>query len=941
MARMVGSFLVLSVLVVALVAAAALREARRAFQDSVFARLRAVAVLKQDEMERWIGDQRRYVQLLAQLPALRAQVGLLLQARPGSPPERDARERLAETLAVLAGGRPDLRETFALTDEGGLVAASTERRHEGQYRVDAVYFREGRAGTFVQNVYVSPETLEPTITVATPLRDLAGRRLGVLVSHLDLGRMEKIVGERTGLGKTGESYLVNRSGEVVSFGRLGRPTFPRGAKSPAIDAALRGENGRGLYSDYQGRPVVGVYLWLHARELALVVELGQEEAFAPARRLVGAVALVGLGSATLLAVGIFFVSRRVVAPIRAMTKAAAAVAGGDLSREAPVTTRDEVGTLARAFNEMTARLRSLYAGLEAKVAELLRAQSALKASEERYALAMRGARDGLWDWDLEKDEVYYSPRWMSMLGLPEAEGRAGVKEWHERVHPDDLKGLKAAISSHLAGLTPHFQYEHRIRHRDGGYRWMLCRGLAVRGESGQAVRVAGSLTDITKRKSIEEQLLRSAFYDAMTGLPNRALFMNRLDHVLARARREGSGPRFAVLFLDLDRFKVVNDSLGHGLGDRLLERVARRLEACLRPGDTVARLGGDEFTLLLEEVTGESDAVRVAERIHQAMAFAFEIEGHEVFASASVGIAVGSHEYQEAEDVLRDADTAMYRAKGHGRSRHVVFDSAMHAQAVVRLETESDLRHALERQELCSFYQPIVSLAGRKIAGFEALARWRHPVRGLVLPVEFIPVAEETGLIFALGTQVLDQACHQLARWQERFAAPRPLTMSVNCSPRQLMQPALAEEIAHVLERTRLEGSALHLEITESAMLEASDSAADTLAKLRELGVEIYVDDFGTGYSALAYLRRFPISGLKIDRSFVGLLGRPGHDGRFAESIVNLARGLDLAVVAEGVESETQAEILTELGCAYAQGHFFAQALQEEDAGRLLSADRD
>jgi diguanylate cyclase (GGDEF)-like protein len=474
-----------------------------------------------------------------------------------------------------------------------------------------------------------------------------------------------------------------------------------------------------------------------------------------------------------------------------------------------------------------------------------------------------------------------------------------------------------------------------MRHKDGTYLWMLSRAIAVRAPGGKATRMAGSQTDITDRKRVEEQLARQAFYDTLTGLPNRALFMDRLDQAIRRARRR-SDVLFAALFLDVDRFKDVNDSLGHLKGDALLAAVARRLESCVRPGDTVARLGGDEFTILLDDMRAPDDAVQVAQRIQQQLAQPFAIEGKEIFASASIGIAPGGG-YERAEDLLRDADTAMYRAKERGRACYEVFDQAMHARAVRRLELETDLRRAIERNEFRVFYQPIVSLKDDRLSGFEALVRWQHPQRGLLGPGEFLPLAEENGLILPIDLLVLREACRQTRLWQERYAPNPALRISVNLSTRQFARPDLVERVSAILQETGFDGRNLSLEITESVLIEDSASIPELLRRLRELHVQFSLDDFGTGYSSLGYLHRFPIDYLKIHHSFVGALGRPGSQGQLVRTITTLAGNLGMGVVAEGVETPEQLAHLRDLQCDRVQGFYFSKPVAPPAAELLVA----
>ena len=573
------------------------------------------------------------------------------------------------------------------------------------------------------------------------------------------------------------------------------------------------------------------------------------------------------------------------------------------------------------------------------LSEKARTEAALRESEERYALAARAANDGLWDWDLTAETVYFSPRWKSMLGAEDDEIRHSPEEWFDRVHPEDLERVRAALSAHLEGLTSHFENEYRMLHKNGSYRWVLCRGLAVRDEDGRARRIAGSQSDVTHRKLAEAQLAHRAFYDPLTNLPNRALFLDRLRHALRRAGRRRDY-LFAVLFLDVDRFKVINDSLGHMSGDRLLVTIARRLELALRPGDSVARLGGDEFTVLLDDIRDAADAEGVADRIHRELMAPFQISGQELYTSCSIGIALSSTGYEKPEDILRDADTAMYRAKSGGRARHAMFDTAMHQRAVLLLQTEADLRRALDRDELRVQYQPIVSLETGRISGVEALVRWEHPERGMVSPGDFVPVAEDSGLIVALDRWVLRHACGEVAEWLKELADPGDFRLNVNLSPRQLGLADMAQHVADVLAETGIPAGSLRLEITETAMMEQHDEALRTLAELKELGVQISIDDFGTGYSSLARLHQFPIDSLKVDRSFVEVMGETGETSRIARTIVLIGRTLGLSVIAEGVETADQLELLRELRCDAAQGYFFSRPLDADVARDLLAIGR-
>ena len=569
---------------------------------------------------------------------------------------------------------------------------------------------------------------------------------------------------------------------------------------------------------------------------------------------------------------------------------------------------------------------NLYQQAQAELTERKRVEVALRESEERYALAVQGANDGIWDWDLKNNQVYFSPRWISMLGYREDEISASLEEWFKRIHPEDLERTKLDISQHINGLTSNFENEHRMRHKDGAYHWMLTRGLAVWDKDGIANRIAGSQSDITDRKFAEEKLLHDAFYDGLTGLPNRALFLDRLKHAIERTKRHKEY-RFGVLFLDLDRFKDVNDSLGHMLGDQLLIATSQLLQGGLRSTDTASRFGGDEFVILLEEISDLGAAVRVATWIQESLAAPFNLKEHEVYITTSIGIVIGSAVYQKPEDILRDADIAMYVAKSRGKARYEIFNAAMRERIMERLTLENDLRLAIERHEFEVYYQPIVSLQTGQLIGFEALSRWRHPERGLLPPAEFIPIAEETGMIMPIDRWVLRQACTQMRIWQENIPFFPSLTISVNMSGKQIAQPDLIEQISQGLAESGLDAHCLKIEITESTIMENNVATADVFFRLKNMGVEVQIDDFGTGYSSLGYLHQFPVNALKIDRSFINLLDSASSNPEIAQTVVTLAHELGMAAVAEGVETESQLRQLRDLGCEFGQGFLLSVPL--------------
>lgn len=504
----------------------------------------------------------------------------------------------------------------------------------------------------------------------------------------------------------------------------------------------------------------------------------------------------------------------------------------------------------------------------------------------------------------------------------------------DRVHPEDLLHLKAAVNRHLDGSTPYFECEYRIQHANKDYLWVLSRGLAVRNEDGEAYRMAGSQTDVTDRKRTEKRLAHDALHDALTGLPNRVLFMDRLGQRLEHAKRHPDN-LFAVLFIDLDRFKIINDSLGHLIGDKFLASTAQQLRSCLRPGDSISRLGGDEFAVLLNEINDVSDTIRVADRIQAQLMSTTMLEVVNRSSTASIGIAMYNGNYTEPQEMLRDADSAMYRAKALGGGRYQLFDATMYENALSLLQLEADLKLAVENREWLVHYQPIISLESGNITGVEALLRWKHPKRGIILPLSFVPVAEETGLILPIGEYVLREACARARVWRD--SGYPELWVSVNISGRQFQDKNLIKVVEQALSTTGLPSDGLRLEITESVAMKDLAHSINILNDLNKLGVSISLDDFGIGYSSLSYLKQFPLKVLKIDRSFIQDNDIRKNGEAITSAIIFMGQTLNLEVVAEGVETEEQLNFLKSQFCDEAQGFLFSRPLPDEEFGELLN----
>lgn len=570
--------------------------------------------------------------------------------------------------------------------------------------------------------------------------------------------------------------------------------------------------------------------------------------------------------------------------------------------------------------------------LNKHIAEQDRISNALKESEEHFRTAFDHAvgmalvsPDGHW---LEVNESL-----SALVGYTQEE----LKNMSFRIitHPEDLGPKLVKMQELTEGVVNSFQLENRYLHKQGHTIWVLSSASLVRDEDGKPRHMVFQVQNISDRKQAEDQIRYAAFHDGLTGLPNRTLLSDRMSMAVERAKRS-IDYNYAVLFIDLDRFKVVNDTMGHEMGDKLLIDLSNRLKECVRTVDTLARLGGDEFAILLDGITNQELAIEIATRIQESLSQPFDLDGQEFFTSASIGISFSTLGYESPEDILRDADTAMYRAKANGKARHEVFDLGMHTRAVEALKLENDLRQGIERNEVCAHYQPIMSLQNGTVTGFEALARWEHPKRGLISPVDFIPLAEDTGLIVPLGMKIFKEACQKLRHWQLIFNTEEPLTMSINLSGKQFVQKDLVEEIRKVIRDAQIDPSCIRLEITESIVMENASAAIDTLKQLKSIGVQLSIDDFGTGYSSLSYLHRFPFDILKIDRSFVSRMSTDKDSLSIVETIITLANKLGKTTVAEGVETEGHKDILRQLSCDYGQGYLFSKPLNSDNAEEFL-----
>ncbi len=639
-----------------------------------------------------------------------------------------------------------------------------------------------------------------------------------------------------------------------------------------------------------------------------------------------------------LLLGAIATIRWLIEPVRRLEAVSYAIAAGDVEARAPATGPAELASLSSNINRMADALikRSeelnayLSKNLEARTTELEHANAALAEREERFRSLVQNAADLITVIEADTTVLYQSPSIQSLLGYTPDEivGR----KLSELVHPDDIAQILLFLRDAMSEPEHPASSEARLRHRDGSWRHVEIVGADRRHDPSVAGFVLNT-RDVSERKQLEEQLRHQAFHDPLTNVANRARFGDRLEHSLARAKRQAKP--VAVIFMDLDNFKSVNDSLGHHTGDSLLVAVAERLREVVRPGDTVARLGGDEFAILLDDATLE-EAERVAQRILQRLRTPYHLAERDMVIGASLGIAIGEADVTDADTLLRNADVAMYVAKDHGKGRYEVYEHKMHSTMIERLELLGDLHHALEHGEFVVHYQPTVVLRTGDIVGMEALVRWRHPKRGLLLPEQFIQLAEETGLIIPLGRWVLEEACRRMQDWHTRYPSDPPWTIAVNVSPRQLQQATFVEDVAEVLRTSGLTATSLILEITETSMMADVASTMPRLTQLHELGVRIAIDDFGTGYSSLSYLRQFPVDIIKIDKSFVTTAEDRGTQRELARTIVELGRSLGVDIVAEGIEDSDALADLQSLDCDLGQGYYFARPVEPEEIEALL-----
>jgi diguanylate cyclase (GGDEF)-like protein/PAS domain S-box-containing protein len=846
-----------------------------------------------------------------------------------------SRGQLANLSPELARWRADHQwaQTVLVLDLQGRIQANASGGVPPDDLSNQDWWRPARdgAGEAIGGARPAPDTGGLIAPYAVPIRDESGAASGVLVTCASLDAISDRLREarKTGPadGNTITLGLVDRPAGLILASNDPSLVQTRIAPERMADMEARvGSRGSAVLR-FADKPAS---LLTIARTSTLqwtaFARQPASAAFAPVDVLTRQATLLVLVSALLAGVAGACLALWINRPLARLRTVAEALAAGDLGRRVGLTRKDEIGQVGRAFDRMAAELHTNLEQLEAVALQANELAVIAQVREERARALMDSVGDGILTFDAAGTIASGNPAAMRIFGCSVGE-----------VVGTSLGQLVPELAARIDGADPNNSIAEALLGESGEVEGRRVSGeifpmqLTVSEIPAEDERLfIAVVRDVTDRKAVERELTRLAFHDPLTNLPNRALFMDRLQHALERSARQGRP--IGVMFLDLDNFKVVNDSLGHKAGDQLLIHVSQRLVGCLRSADTAARLGGDEFTVLLEDLNGPEDALVVADRIAKHLNSAFQLDGREVFVTASVGIALSTGG-DTAESLVRTADLAMYQAKTSGKARYAVFDPEMNDRAWERLEIETDLRHALERGEFVLHYQPIVDLASGRIEEVEALIRWQHPKRGLVSPNEFIPIAEETGLIVPIGRWVLEQACSQVRAW-----GSDDLVVSVNLAARQFQDAQLLKDIAGILSATGLAPSRLKLEITESAAMHDAAATETTLRQLKMLGVGLAIDDFGTGYSALSYLKRFSVDTLKVDRSFVAGIGTSSDDTAIVSAIIALARSMGLEVTAEGVETADQQAHLRRLSCNRGQGYYFARPRDRAELTALLDA---
>ncbi|NEX17486.1 MAG: hypothetical protein C1943_12890 [Halochromatium sp.] len=944
--RLLIGFLLVSPIPMALLAYVYLSAFEHSLRQNVVAQLSSLADKKADQIDNYVNERMADARDLAQTTQLRRTLRELGEAfRAGG---MDAPAYVAATGEHWSFWRDYLQVSrhyhdILVIDHAGNVVFSVAREQDlGTNLLTGPFRDSGLADSYRQTMdqlslefttfrAYAPSGNQAAAFLVMPIME-NGQPFGAFALQFNLDRLEPVVTDRTGLGQTGETVLAQRIGANVLY------TAPlRGIEDAAfryqvplhqaawpMQEAQAGERGGGVMRDYVDTEVVAAWRYLPALHWGMVVKIDAVEALMPAANLRN-LTWAALGILSLVAAtAAFFFVHSIVQPIQALMKASTQLAEGDLNRRVSIQKEDELGQLARAFNRMAANIEQSHAVLEQRVA-------ARTAELSLMASVYQNSVEAILISDKDNKIISVNHAFTRLMGFSSddvADKDSGMLT-SSNTPTDRVQDLWMSLKE-----RGYWQGELCCERKDGSVFPTWVSMARVHDGDGRLTHFVASFIDITEQKVAEERIRHLAHHDTLTGLPNRLNLQNRLDQALAAARRNRR--RVAVMFIDMDRFKLINDTLGHHIGDGLLIEVARRLQGSVRDSDVVARLGGDEFMVVLSDIEDACAIAGVANKLMQRLSQPYCVDGHDLLSTPSIGISVFPDDGDNAEALMKNADSAMYHAKAQGRNNHQFYTDRLNEAAVERLRLEQQLRQGLKHHEFVLYYQPLVEISGKRVVGMEALVRWRHPEAGMVPPSTFIPVAEETGLILPLGDWVLEESCRQLRAWKD--AGTGDLHMSVNISARQLRTSGLSERVAELLETHGLNAGDLQLEITESMAMEQPERTIDTLRRLREEGVSLAIDDFGTGYSSLSYLKMLPINLLKLDGSFVKDIQTDPNDAAICAATIALAHKLKLKVVAEGVETEAQRDYLAEQGCDFLQGYLYSKPVPADKAALFVWA---
>ncbi len=965
--RLLLSYLLVAVLPLSGLAMFYLNEFESSLRTTVLDNMAIIADKKSTEIDSYIFERLSDVRQLTQrqniIAAVNSLGSMLRKQGLNSPAYRAAASELRENLQRNHTEISNYYDLLLVDAAGNVVFTLAQEKdlgtnlHSGPYRTTELargfdlvtQTLQARLSRFAP---YAPSNNRPSAFLMAPVLQ-HGAIIGALALQVDVSKLEAVVADRIGLGRSGETVLAQRDGDDAYYAAPLRhiPDAPFHYRVPMRNAALpmqqalAGAHERGMIRDYAGFECVAAWRFLPALRWGMVVKIDAEEALAPATRL-RHITYIALAIFLLLSGAMaYFLGRRLSRPIGALTRVAENIATGDLTQRAPQGGSDELGRLAHAFNRMTDALSDAQHNLEAKVesrtAELDHINQRLKAdivarkqaeaALQLYASVFEHSGEAIIITDARNSIIATNKAFQQLTGYSQDEVMGQ--------NPSMLSSGKTDASVYQRmwdelSRKGFWQGELWDKRKDGrAYpKWLTI--TAVRNEKNEVTNYIASFSDITEHKAAADKISHLAHHDTLTDLPNRLTLVERLIQAINSAQRNNK--RVAVMFIDLDRFKTINDTLGHHTGDMLLIQVAQRLKACVRNSDIVARLGGDEFVVALPELENNAPIFEMADKILRALGQPYSIEGSQLHSSPSIGIAMYPADGASVEEVMKHADVAMYHAKSRGRNNYQFFEPAMNKASMERLALENDMRIALDREEFVLHYQPKINIASGRVSGVEALVRWQHPKKGLVPPGMFIPIAEETGLMLPLGEWVIRTACRQLRLWQRQGMTD--IQMSINLSPRQFRQKDLAQIVSAIVVIENVAPEMLEFEVTESMAMDNPQETIETMRMLCSLGVKLAIDDFGTGYSSLSYLKRFPMNTLKLDRSFVKDIETDPSDAAICSATIGLAHNLGLDVVAEGVETVAQYEYLKELGCDTIQGYYFSKPLPAKEAESYILA---